>query len=419
LTTKRQRNSKIKDVIEKEIQNLYMEVPHLDNKKGHKRIVSMKEPEFTADALLESKKDHPTPSLHDLGSNINRHDRCKAGISEYSPQKKKHLSKAEYDAMVDRLYTCWKVYKEKLDKRIFKQEEELLETNTFKPEISENSKFIMKKLSRKHLNDDQTAKYLPIYKNKRLKEIESHKQLKREKIKDQLRQKELEEKLEEDRILEKVAEKTSSTKYNQVEFLDNVETYCKQYKDRKEKEKEERESKYSDITFKPTISQKSKNILKKTGGSKSFSERQAEYQQKQKEKKNKLMSQLAPSFRPSVNRKSKLIQKKIKNSSPVHNRTHNTSNSQEILQTPIQKVVKDPIACHLNYDIEEVAEDSIESQLINNQYIKSNEEEIQEISAFINNSKNNFNESEVNSQTILDMIFSKTNKIQLELDQFK
>lgn len=272
---------------------MYAEDASLDRKKGHKRIVSMKEPEFSKHSLLAHSKDPQSELAEQIAGfeALRRHDKCKKEYTECSPGRKKQLSKAEFDSMVDRLYTYWKVYKDRNERRRYKYEEDQLEVNTFRPSISENSKNIMETLSRKHLNDAQSAKYLPIYKDKRLKEIENHKKLKLEKIREEQQQRELERIREEDEILKIVAEKTSASKFNHKEFLDNLESNLKHYMNKKDKEREERESKYSDITFTPSISKKSKELIKKKQGAKTFRERQIEFEERNKEKRKKLLQQ--------------------------------------------------------------------------------------------------------------------------------
>jgi hypothetical protein len=292
----------------------------------------------------------------------------------------------------------------------------MMETNTFKPEISENSKLIMKNLTRKHMDDEFKSRYLPIYEEARLKEIEAHRQIKIDRIKDELRQREMLRKEEEDDILRIVQKKTDPSRYNEEEFLENIETNLKKYFMKKEKEREEHDSKYSGITFKPTISKKSKNMVKRKNGAKTFRERQAEFEQKNKQKQEKLKLELAPSFKPTLNKKSKLLQKRLKGSSS-HKRLLSIESASNISKSASpKKREKDPIACHLNYDIEEIEEEQNEE--ISNQMIRATNEEIQEISDFINNSKPKITEYDLNSQAIMDMIFSKTDKIQEELDQF-
>ena len=274
-----------------------------------------------------------------------------------------------------------------MERRKYKYEEELLETNTFKPEISENSKQIINELSKKHYKDDQSAKYLPIYSEKRLKEIENQKKLKLERIKEELSQRELKIKQEEDEILKLVAAKTSSSKYNEKDILDNIEAKFKHYLDKKKKEREENESKYSEITFKPVISDKSKDILKRKGVAKTFRERQVEYENKNYEKKKKLEQQMVPTFKPILNPKSKLMQKKAKpdsTSKPNTRNKHNATKSYENLQIKNQyKYIEDTKRIH--EEIQEVdEEDSSNLQFFNSQINRVQNEEIKEISDFIN-----------------------------------
>lgn len=255
-----------------------------------------------------------------------------------------------------------------------------------------------------------------IYEEKRLKEIENQRKIKTDRIREEVRRREMERKQEEDEILKLVQSKTDPKKYNQEEFLENIESNLKKYFMNKEKEREELELKYSEITFKPTISKKSENMVKKKNGAKTFRERQLEFQQRNKEKQEKLKLELAPSFKPTLNKKSKMIQKRLKGSSS-HKRIITLENTPSIIKSNSpKKRQKDPIACHLNYDIEEVEEENGEE--ISNHIIRATDEEIQEISDFINNPRPRINDYELNSQAIMDMIFSKTEKIQEELNQF-
>lgn len=148
---------------------------------------------------------------------------AKLNIVSFLLLENKRVSEVQFDAIVDRLYAFWKIYKDRMEKRKYKYEEELLETNTFKPEISENSKNIMNELSKKHYKDELSAKYLPIYNDKRLKEIENQKKLKMERIKEEQAQRDLKLKQEEDEILRLVAAKSNPSKYNEREILDNIE----------------------------------------------------------------------------------------------------------------------------------------------------------------------------------------------------
>lgn len=116
------------------------------------------------------------------------------------------------------------MYKDKKEQRKYKYEEELLETHTFRPEISENSKLIINKLSRKHLDEIGAAKYMPIYNEGRLKLIENQKQMKLSKIKEIQLEKEAKLKAEEDEILSIVAKKTNADKYNHDEIMENIES---------------------------------------------------------------------------------------------------------------------------------------------------------------------------------------------------
>lgn len=159
------------------------------------------------------------------------------------------------------------------------------------PCISENSKLIILNLSKKHMNDSDKAKYLPIYKGERLREIENHKQLKLQRIKEELNMREEMDRKEEDKILELVAKKTDSSKYNEEEFLKNVETSFKAYLYKKEQNKQKLDSKFDDITFQPNISKKSQDIINKKSGAKTFKERQKEYQERNKEHKEILKKQ--------------------------------------------------------------------------------------------------------------------------------
>ena len=256
-------NNKIKEALEQNLSNcgnFTQKDINKKNKKSHKRIASMKDPEFTSKSL-STHKNKNAPSIDQLEEGFNamkRHDKWKVDYTESSPSLRRHISKAEFNAIIDRLYTCWKVYKDKKEKQRYKYEEEQSEALTFKPEISKNSKSIIENLSRRKSSQDMKNKYLPIYKNKRLKEIENHKELKMNRIKQELEKKEKQKKLEEDEILRIVAEKTDKSKYNEEEFMENIENQLKIYKNKKKQEQEEFDSKYSDIKFKPKISKQSK-----------------------------------------------------------------------------------------------------------------------------------------------------------------
>lgn len=305
-------------------------------------------------------------------------------------RENKRVSEVQFDSIVDRLYTFWKIYQDRMEKRKYKHEEELLETNTFRPEISENSKNIMSELSKKHYKDELAAKYLPIYNDKRLKEIENHKKMKMERIKDELAKRDLKLKEEEDEILRIVAAKTSSSKYNQKEIMENIEVRCKQYLDKKNREKEEKEAKFSEITFTPVISDRSKNILKKKGGAKTFRERQIEFENRNLEKKKKLEQQMQPSFKPAVNPRSKLTHKKGKADVTDKNMSrnkHGATKSFENLQVKNQyKYIE--ASKRIHEEIPEV-EDEESSNLhnYNNKISLIQNEEIKEISDFINGYK--------------------------------
>jgi len=292
-------------------------------------------------------------------------------------------------------------------------EEEQLETHTFKPEISENSKTIIEQLIRKHHSQEDMAKYLPIYNNERLKAIENQKKLKLARLQEELDAKEVRLKEEEDEILKIVAAKTNSNKYNHEEFLKNIESQCKGYINRKEQEKIERDNKDSDIKFAPDINEASKKITKKKNGAKTFRERQVEYEQKNKEKLEKLKKQLKPSFKPTLNPKSKQLHKRMKSNA-------NNQNNKMQQDSPKMKNSHAVSKKLINNDIPEEDEDgSSNDYSLNNQvkYVKN--EEIREISEFINASKNSFNENELDSQTIMNMIFAKTDILQKQLDQYR
>lgn len=297
-----------------------------------------------------------------------RHEKCKLGHGECSPCKKK-ISDAQFDGIVERLYTCWRMYKDRMEKRKYKYEEDLLETNTFKPEISENSKSIINELHRKHHNDEAAAKYLPIYKEKRLKEIENHKKLKMERIKEELMQRELKLKQEEDEILRLVAAKTDSRKYNEKEFLENIEVKFNAYLQKKKQEREEHDAQYSDITFTPVISSKSKNIMKNKCGAKTFRERQKEYQDKNAERKKKLEQQLIPSFKPTLNPRSKKLHKRMKSDATLKTRNSNresAAKSYDNVQVRSQFKYNE-LPKRIAEEIQEVEEDSSNIFSMNNQ----------------------------------------------------
>lgn len=134
IDTEETQKSKFKDAIEKEIRELYEDNKVSEKKRKHKRIASMQQPQFEVHKLavapkgLRSDADDQTDGF----TVKSRHSKCKHEEHE-SPSHKKHLSKAEFDSMVDRLYTCYKIYADRLERRKYKAEEEALETNTFKP----------------------------------------------------------------------------------------------------------------------------------------------------------------------------------------------------------------------------------------------------------------------------------------------
>jgi hypothetical protein len=375
----------------------------------------MEEPELISKSLISNKK-LTKADLMDLTpgfSDMKKHDKCKADGTEYSPLCKKTLSKAEVDLMIDRLYSKYKMYKERQERRRIEHQNEIFETHTFNPCILENSKLIISNLSKKHINDSEKAKYLPIYKGQRLKEIENHKKLKYQKIKEEQQKIEERNKMEEDIILNIVAKKTDSSKYNEIEFLENVESNFKAYLHQKEQNKIKLDSKFSDITFHPNISKKSQDILKKKSGTKTFRERQKEYQERNTENKQMLKKQSECSFKPQINKKSKMMNKQLKS---------NLSQQKFLVKSCVtpdgyntEETATDPVKCQLNYETDEKS-DKVFSYT--NKIICDNDSEIKEISEFISKSRP-ANEYQMNSQAIMDMIFLKTDKIQNELQHFR
>lgn len=221
----------------KEIKDVFDESKLL-SKKQHKRIESVNLNSFSDKNLLSHRKyaqseiEKFIPGFEAL----KRHDKCKIDYSEFNKSLKKSMSQAELNSMVDRLHKYYQIYNDRKKAKKNQSEDELMSSLSFKPKISQNSKSIINNLSRKHVNDELRSKYMPIYEEERLKEIENSKKMKIERIKQELQLKEELRKQEEDEILEIVAQKTDPSKYKREEYLEKIELELKAYQMRKREE---------------------------------------------------------------------------------------------------------------------------------------------------------------------------------------
>lgn len=225
-----------KSTIEDEINRLYNQGSTKTKKQGHKRIASMQQPDLIAKNLLNARlNDKEMTNNDEIMSSTKRHARCKVETNTIDQKPdKRYLSETEFDSIVNRLYQFWKVYKDKREQAILKNEEDMLETHTFRPEISENSKLIVGKMSRKAHDESVCSRYMPIYKEERLKMIQNHKQIKVSQIKKEIQDRQDKIKAEEDQILAQVAKKTSAEKYDHDEFMENIASQNKAYKNKLE-----------------------------------------------------------------------------------------------------------------------------------------------------------------------------------------
>lgn len=136
------------------------------------------------------------------------------------------------------------------------------------------------------------------------------------------------------------------------------------------------------------ISDRSKNILKKKGGAKTFRERQVEFENRNIEKKKKLEQQMQPSFKPALNPKSKLMNRKGKTEATEKNASrnkHSATKSYDNLQIKNQyKYIE--VTKRIHDEIPEVEEEESShlQHFQNNQINLVQSEEIKEISDFIN-----------------------------------
>lgn len=143
-----------------------------------------------------------------------------------------------------------------------------------------------------------------------------------------------------------------------------------------------------------------------------------------KNKRQKLLLESEPSFKPKINQKSKMMSKRVRNTVKKEKLSSQNMISGKKYRSPLKSISKDPIACLLNYDIEEISEkDSLKQSKIDQKQEHSqinprNDEEIQEISEFINGGTKPRNEFEMSSEEMMNLIFAQTNQIQEELDNF-
>ena len=137
-------------------------------------------------------------------------------------------------------------------------EDEFISSLSFKPKISSHSKSIIHNLNKKNSKNNSKDKYLPIYDEKRLKDIQNHKNSSLEALIMRINQERNLKKQEEDEILNYVAQKTNSSKYNEQEFLEHLESNLKAYHEKKKSEQKKFSEKYDDISFRPNINSKSK-----------------------------------------------------------------------------------------------------------------------------------------------------------------
>lgn len=95
-----------KSTIEEEISKIYNEGIKKDRVKGHKRIVSMRQPDLVSQTLLQQKRKEASPSNHfeNVGSK-NRHDKCKMeNTTQLTKTDRKPISELEFESIINRLY---------------------------------------------------------------------------------------------------------------------------------------------------------------------------------------------------------------------------------------------------------------------------------------------------------------------------
>lgn len=299
--------------------------------------------------------------------------------------------------MVSRLHKFGKQYDENRKNKKSEMEDELLSSLSFQPQISQRSKNIIKG-KKDAIKENQKSGYLPLYDSERLTEIENHKKTKIEKLKQEIKEKEEQKKLEEDEILRKVAEKTNSSKYNEMDYMEKFEGYQQAYEKRKKEEQEAKNLQHSDISFKPNLNKKSKNILNKSGLH-NFNDRQKSYQEKNKKRRQKLEKEIEHSFKPKINKKSRMLTSRKKErpsrrKSPM--KSFNEINQSYIYATPKNQNGSGAVLHKLNYNIDESEKSLFSSE---NHQTEGKTDEIQEISDFINKNKN---EVEMTSNDIVD-----------------
>ncbi|CAI2387591.1 unnamed protein product [Moneuplotes crassus] len=388
--------------INEQIMNIYNGT-YADQRKEHKRFesLSLETPPDAPIAQHQKSSQSQIPDLIPDFDPLKSHGKCKDAPSETDSSLKKNLSRQELDSMINRLHKCGQVYNENKKNKKTEMEEELISSLSFQPHIGQRSKKLVK------------AKYHPIYDQNRLKEIESSKNQKIEKIKSEIEAKEALKKLEEDKILEEVASKTSSSKYNHQLYLQKINDYTKAYSRKRKDDELEKEQKYSDITFKPTVNKKSGDILSKAG-KKSFTDRQKDYQEKNRKKLDKIKKDTEPSFQPRINKKSKKITKKIKQVS------ESKKSPRRLAKRDIKNLMnsgsptKDAVVLKLDYDID----DSGQNLLLNMGSIGEEKfDELRDISDYLT-SKKSQNEYDMTSKDAMDLLNSGRGAIDSQIISF-
>ena len=224
-------------------------------------------------------------------------------------------------------------------------------------------------------------------------------------------------KAEEDKILKQVAKKTNSSKYNHEEFLENIEAKRKEYLERKEKERIALENMHSEISFKPQINGKSKKITNKKKGPKTFRERQVEYEKNKRSRIQELKNNLEPSFRPKLNPKSKKVRNKVKSQSNLGSASKPRPPTDNPNQSTASKQYNEPIYNFNNITEVDENQETTQNKTIDNQIQYVNNDEIREISEFINANRGPYFENIGSADAFMEMIFSQNNISQQNKDK--